>query len=60
MPRAIPTSWSFTRSEERRVGKDAKATGLEALFGRLYLEGKTERINALFCLGLEGGESHGL
>lgn len=38
----------------------AKATGLEALFGRLYLEGKTERINALFCLGLEGGESHGL
>lgn len=38
----------------------AKATGLEALFGRLYLEGKAERINALFCLGLEGGESHGL
>ena len=38
----------------------AKATGLEALFGRLYLEGKTERINTLFCLGLEGGESHGL
>lgn len=38
----------------------AKATGLEALFGRLYLEGKTERINQLFCLGLEGGEDHGL
>lgn len=27
----------------------AKATGLEALFGALYLEGKTDRINELFC-----------
>lgn len=26
----------------------AKATGLEALFGALYLAGKTERLNALF------------
>ena len=26
----------------------AKATGLEALFGALYLSGKTERLNALF------------
>ena len=26
----------------------AKATGLEALFGALYLAGKTERINELF------------
>lgn len=38
----------------------AKATGLEALFGRLYLEGKLERINALFCLGLMKEEDHGL
>ena len=31
------------------------ATGLEALFGRLYLEGKTQRINELFalCMGEE-------
>lgn len=28
----------------------AKATGLEALFGALYLAGKTERLNALFCM----------
>ena len=38
----------------------AKATGLEALFGRLYLEGKLERINELFCLGLTEEEYHGL
>ena len=38
----------------------AKATGLEALFGRLYLEGQLERINQLFCLGLEQEEDHGL
>lgn len=28
----------------------AKATGLEALFGALYLAGKTQRINELFCM----------
>lgn len=26
-----------------------KATGLEALFGALYLSGQTERLNELFC-----------
>ncbi len=31
----------------------AKATGLECLFGALYLLGKTERINELFCIGME-------
>ncbi len=31
----------------------AKATGLEALFGALYLAGKTERINELFLIILE-------
>ncbi len=31
----------------------AKATGLEALFGALYLAGKTERINELFLMILE-------
>jgi ribonuclease-3 family protein len=28
----------------------AKATGLEALFGALYLMGKTDRLNELFAL----------
>ena len=31
----------------------AKATGLEALFGALYLLGRTERLNELFRLGIE-------
>ena len=31
----------------------AKATGLEALFGALYLTGQTERINRLFKLVME-------
>ena len=31
----------------------AKATGLEALFGALYLLGRTQRINELFVTGME-------
>ena len=31
----------------------AKATGLEALFGALYLAGRTERINELFHIMME-------
>lgn len=31
----------------------ARATGLECLFGHLYLEGKTERINQLFVTVME-------
>ena len=31
----------------------AKATGLEALFGALYLAGQTERLNALFKTVME-------
>ena len=31
----------------------AKATGLEALFGALYLAGRTERLNELFKKGME-------
>lgn len=36
----------------------AKATGLEALFGALYLMGQTDRLNQLFRLGMEA--AHGL
>ena len=36
----------------------AKATGLEALFGALYLAGQTERLNALFKTVME--ETNGL
>ena len=37
----------------------AKATGLEALFGALYLAGQTERLNQLFHIIIEE-EAHGL
>lgn len=35
----------------------AKATGLEALFGALYLAGKTERLNELFKAVMEDGNA---
>ena len=39
----------------------AKATGLEALFGALYLAGKTDRINELFrAVTEEKGEDYGI
>lgn len=34
-------------------GQYARATGLEALFGGLFLAGKTERCNELFLAGME-------
>ena len=36
------------------LGQYHAATGLEALFGWLYLQGRIERINALFALIAEG------
>ena len=33
------------------------ATGLEALFGWLYLQGRTDRINELFSVMMEGEET---
>ena len=35
--------------------ENAKATGLEALFGALYLAGQTERLNELFKQVMEDG-----
>ena len=37
-----------------RVGEYHEATGLESLMGYLYLLGRTERVNTLFRLILEG------
>ena len=36
------------------VGEYHAATGLEALFGWLYLQGRLERLNALFSAAMEG------
>lgn len=35
------------------IGQYHAATGLEALFGWLYLKGATERIDRLFAIGME-------
>lgn len=35
-------------------GQYARATGLETLFGWLWLTGQKERLNELFCAGMEG------
>lgn len=38
-----------TRSPRRPAGENTRLpTGLEALFGWLYLQGRTERLNQLF------------
>ncbi len=34
----------------------SKATGLETLFGALYLAGKTDRLNELFCIMMEAND----
>ncbi len=36
------------------VGEYHAATGLEALFGWLYLQGRHERLNTLFAAAMEG------
>lgn len=38
-------------------GQYARATGLETLFGYLYLSGQTDRVNELFCAGLEAQDA---
>ena len=38
----------FKRGRNATVGEYHAATGLEALFGWLYLQGKTQRINELY------------
>jgi ribonuclease-3 family protein len=38
----------------------AKATGLEALFGALYLAGQTDRLNELFHIIIQTEADHGI
>lgn len=44
---------SHTAAKNASIAEYRKATGLEALFGYLYLQGKEERILELTKLGLE-------
>lgn len=44
---------SHTAAKNASIAEYRKATGLEALFGYLYLDGKEERILELMKIGLE-------
>ena len=43
----------YRRGKSATPAEYAKATGLEALFGALYLAGKTQRLNELFKAVME-------
>ena len=46
-------SSTATSAKHQTVGDYRRATGLEALFGYLYLGGRTERMDELFVIGLQ-------
>lgn len=45
-------SSTVTSAKHQTVGDYRRATGLEALFGYLYLGGRTDRMDELFAIGL--------
>ncbi len=47
---------SHTAAKNQSITDYRRATGIEALFGYLYLSGKNERINELFCLCIKENE----
>ncbi len=44
---------SFTTPKNMEIGDYRHATGLEALFGYLYLKGQMERVLSLFEIGIQ-------
>ena len=48
---------SHTVPKSAKVSDYRKATGMEALFGFLYLEGRQERLNELFSIAFESTET---
>ncbi len=49
---------SHTMAKNQTVADYRHATGLEALFGYLYLKGETKRLNELFLICLEDSENN--
>lgn len=47
---------SYTKAKNQSTVDYRRATGVEALFGYLYMEGKFDRIKELFELGVKGLE----
>ena len=48
---------SHTVPKSAKVSDYRKATGMEALFGFLYLEGRQDRLNELFSVAFENTET---
>ena len=48
---------SHTVPKRAKVSDYRKATGMEALFGFLYLEGRQDRLNELFAVAFENTET---
>ena len=48
---------SHTVPKSAKVSDYRKATGMEALFGFLYLEGRQERLKELFSIAFESTET---
>ncbi len=47
---------SHTAAKNQTITDYRRATGIEALFGYLYLSGKNDRIDELFCLCIQENE----
>ena len=45
---------SQTSAKHQSITDYRRATGLEALFGWLYIQGRLERLEELFLMGMEG------
>ena len=52
-PSSAPNAHLHAIPKHATAKEYARATGLECLFGHLFLEGKTERINWLFVTVME-------
>lgn len=52
-------NYHTAHAPRRSVAAYRAATGLEALFGYLYLSGRSERLRLLFCLMLEEAPAEG-
>ena len=52
-------SSTATSAKHQTIGDYRRATGLEALFGYLFLAGRYDRLNELFGIGMEKRDSRG-
>lgn len=49
---------SHTHAKNQSIVSYRRATGIEALFGYIYMKGNFERLNELFAVGIDGLEKN--